>query len=160
MERSRSGSNMENSCTPCKNASSDSSSGKISSPFFFTLRIQDRWFNPKNSTYRSSSSTPRSCAMRNLVLLGASQIPMILSYPALRSACVTRPDGLVKLKIHASGAYFLISSQYSIRTGMVRTAMENPPTPVVSCPITPRSRAIVSSTTREWSPPTRNVVTI
>ena len=38
----------------------------------------------------------------------------------------------VKLKIQALGAYFLTSSQYSNNTGMVRTAIEKPPTPVVS----------------------------
>ena len=36
--------------------------------------------------------------------------------------------------------------------------MEKPPTPVVSWPMTPLPRATDSSTTREWSPPTRRVL--
>ena len=85
--------------------------GRISSPRTCTLRIHDRWLRPKNSTYSSSSVTPSFCAIRYFMLLGASQMPITRWKPAACSACVTSPDGFVKLNTHALGAYCSIMRQ-------------------------------------------------
>ena len=49
--------------------------------------------------------------MRYFMLLGASQMPMTRWKPAACSACVTSPDGFVKLNTHACGACWAIKWQ-------------------------------------------------
>ena len=53
------------------------------------------------------------------------------------TASVTMPAGLVKLISHASGARSAIVSASSTMVGIVRSAKQMPPGPVVSCPSTP-----------------------
>ncbi len=68
---------------------------------------------------------------------------------------MTMPAGLVKLMTHAPGARSAtVVASLSI-SGIVRSAKQIPPGPVVSCPSTPRASGTDSSTTRPSSRPTR-----
>ena len=77
---------------------------------------------------------------------------------ASSSARVTIPTGFVKSTIHASGAAQLADARRrsSSTTGTVRSALANPPAPVVSLPdAAARRAATVSSDSRAAWPPTR-----
>ncbi len=63
---------------------------------------------------------------------GVSQTPTARTLPWAVTACVMRPAGLVKLIRTAPGEHWLSSSQYDSTTGMVRSAIAQPPGPVVS----------------------------
>ena len=65
------------------------------------------------------------------------------------------PAGLVKLISQPSGACSAIVSASSAITGIVRSAKQMPPGPVVSCPSTPSPSGTSSSITRPSSWPTR-----
>ena len=71
------------------------------------------------------------------------------------TASVTIPAGLVKLISQAFGACLAIVSASRTMTGIVRSAKQMPPGPVVSCPSTPIPSGTSSSTTRPSSWPTR-----
>ena len=71
------------------------------------------------------------------------------------TASVTIPAGFVKLISHALGACLAIVSARRTITGIVRSAKQMPPGPVVSCPSTPSPSGTSSSTTRPSSWPTR-----
>ncbi len=86
---------------------------------------------------------------------GVSQTPTARTFPCAEIAWVIRPAGLVKLIRTAFGEQRLSSSQYDSTTGMVRSAIAQPPGPVVSWPTMPRRSATSSSMTRPRSPPTR-----
>ena len=77
--------------------------------------------------------------------------------PSSSSARVTIPTGLVKSTIQAPGSARLrTSSAMPSTTGTVRSALANPPGPVVSWPIRPNLFGSVSSTSRASWPPTRS----
>ena len=78
--------------------------------------------------------------------------------PDAVSACVIRPAGFVKLMTHASGARRRTLATRSVKTGMVRRAIAQPPGPVVSCPTTPYASGTCSSMIRPARPPTRTLV--
>ena len=71
------------------------------------------------------------------------------------TASVTIPAGFVKLISHAFGACCAIVSASRTITGIVRSAKQMPPGPVVSWPSTPSPSGTSSSTTRPSSWPTR-----
>ncbi len=78
-------------------------------------------------------------------------------WPWSSSACVTRPDGLVKSSSQAPGApRRRVSAAMSSTTGTVRSALAKPPGPVVSWPMQPNCRGMVSSRRRAAMPPTRS----
>ena len=68
---------------------------------------------------------------------------------------MTIPAGLVKLMTQAPGARSATVSASRSIAGIVRSAKQMPPGPVVSCPSTPRASGTDSSTTRPSSRPTR-----
>src|SRR5205823_8619 len=74
------------------------------------------------------------------------------------NAWVIRPAGFVKLMTHASGARRRTLATRSVKTGMVRRAIAQPPGPVVSCPTTPYASGTCSSMIRPARPPTRTLV--
>ena len=84
-----------------------------------------------------------------------SQIPIARSPSTACSASVTIPAGLVKFTSHARGARAAIASASATIAGIVRSAQQIPPGPVVSCPSTPSPSGTDSSTTRPSSRPTR-----
>ena len=65
------------------------------------------------------------------------------------------PAGFVKLISQALGARAAIVSASAIIGGIVRSAKQIPPGPVVSWPSTPRPSGTLSSTTRPSSWPAR-----
>ena len=71
------------------------------------------------------------------------------------TASVTIPAGFVKLISQAFGACLAIVSARRTITGIVRSAKQMPPGPVVSWPSTPSPSGTSSSTTRPSSWPTR-----
>ena len=88
--------------------------------------------------------------------IGMLQRP-IARCPWSASACVTSPAGFVKSSSHAPSAPSLaVSAAMSSTTGTVRSALANPPAPVVSWPRQPNLGGIVSSSSRAASPPTRS----
>ena len=68
---------------------------------------------------------------------------------------MTIPAGLVKLISQAPGARAAIASASATISGIVRSAKQIPPGPVVSCPSTPSASGTCSSTTRPSSRPER-----
>ena len=68
---------------------------------------------------------------------------------------MTMPAGFVKLISHARGARSAIVSASSSIAGIVRSAKQMPPGPVVSWPSTPSPSGTDSSTTRPSRRPTR-----
>ena len=71
------------------------------------------------------------------------------------TASVTMPAGFVKLISQAAGARSAIVSASRTISGIVRSAKQMPPGPVVSWPSTPSESGTDSSTTRPSSRPTR-----
>ena len=67
--------------------------------------------------------------------------------------------GVIGQETTGVGGFSMAVRTIPILLEYCRLINEIAPTPVVSCPITPAFNAIVSSITREWSPPTRSVVT-
>ncbi len=78
----------------------------------------------------------------------------IARWPASSSARVTIPTGFVKSTIQASESS-RTRAAISSTTGTVRSALANPPAPVVSCPMQPQVSGSVSSDSRADWPPTR-----
>ena len=68
---------------------------------------------------------------------------------------MTIPAGLVKLTSQAPGARRAVRSARSTMAGIVRSAKQMPPAPIVSWPSTPCPSGTPSSTVRPSSPPTR-----
>ena len=68
-----------------------------------------------------------------------------LFFPYLRRASVTIPAGFVKLISQAFGHNSAISLSISNITGIVLNALNIPPAPFVSWPITPWLKGILSS---------------
>ena len=66
-----------------------------------------------------------------------SQIPTARSPSTRWSASVTIPAGLVKLTSQAPGARLAVRSASPTIAGIVLSAKQMPPGPVVSCPSTP-----------------------
>ncbi len=66
--------------------------------------------------------------------------PTVGTPPWRSSASVMIPEGFVKLMIHAPGARSRTRAAIPRRTGIVRSALANPPAPVVSCPMQPWRR--------------------
>ena len=89
------------------------------------------------------------------MLDGESQTPTTRPSRIGCTASVTMPAGLVKLISHASGARAAIVSASAVIAGIVRSAKQMPPGPVVSWPSTPSPSGTLSSTTRPSSWPTR-----
>ena len=82
-------------------------------------------------------------------------MPITRSPSTRWTASVTIPAGLVKFTSHASGAWSRIVSASRIICGIVRSAKQIPPGPVVSCPRTSSASGTDSSITRPSSRPTR-----
>ena len=92
------------------------------------------------------------------MVMGTLHRPMILALLWRATASVTIPAGLVKLMMKASGANSSTFRAISSSTGMVRSALAKPPTPVVSWPIRPYFKPRRSSAARAGSWPTRSWV--
>ena len=137
-------------------ACSSSNPGRRSTPSTRTRRSHERWLRPTCSSWTRSGATPRRFARSRWKPIGTLQRP-IAWWPSSSSACVTRPEGLVKSTSQAPAAPSLaVSSAMPRTTGMLRRALAKPPGPVVSCPMHPKRGGMVSSRSRAASPPTRS----
>ncbi|MNN37881.1 hypothetical protein D3C81_1518490 [compost metagenome] len=97
------------------------------------------WFSPKRSILTSALSSQRSNSLANIFMpTGTLQTPMNRRKSVCRwTASVIRPAGLVKLISQAFGQSSSMSLMMEKTTGIVRSALNNPPAPLVSCPSTP-----------------------
>ena len=137
-------------------ASEASSSGSRSTPSTSTRRIQDRWLSPTCSRRTESASTPNRAASRRWNPIATLHRPSA-RWPSSSRARVMMPTGFVKSTIQASGsARSRTTSAMPSTIGTVRSALANPPGPVVSWPSRPNLFGSVSSTSRAAWPPTRS----
>ena len=128
---------------------------QVARPPSWTPRSQPRWLSPNQSNHSSPGGRPSAAATRRHRADGVSQMPIARSPSTCWAASVTMPAGLVKLTSQPRGARAATCSASATIAGIVRSAKQIPPGPIVSWPSTPWPSGTASSTVRPSSWPTR-----
>ena len=135
--------------------SNSTSRGSTSCPSICACTRKLRWFSPANRHCSFPFSTCNAFSASACIFTGTLHRPMHFTFVFFSTASVTSPEGFVKFISHASGHSSSMSRAISSALGIVRIAFINPPAPVVSCPTSPSSMPVCSSTARARQMPTR-----